>query len=218
MIDISNIEIKIKSINKNYKKIYNFIFLYKEELLNIISDNNSKILLNENINNQNIDKIIKKLDIEIENIKDLSFKSYINIYKQLKKLEEILNINIKYINQIDIYEKQYLISDTSKNNINKNKELILDLYKKYSEINTNLLNECNKLVFEYIVLNNNYKQLLEIIYNEVINNIIIIDLYLDFIKEIKLLDIDNNILYLISKYNHTIQQHLLLYELEKKKY
>ena len=215
MIDISNIEIKLKSINKNYKKIYNFIFLYKEELINIINDNNSKILLNQNINNQNIDKIIKKVDIELENINDLSFKTYINIYKQLKKLEEILNINIKYINQIDIYEKQYLISDTSKNNINKNKELILDLYKKYNEINTNILNECNKLVFQYLNLQYNYKQLLEIIYNEIINNTILIDLYLDFIKEIKLLNADNNILYLINKYNHTIQQHLLLYELEK---
>jgi hypothetical protein len=215
MIDISNIEIKLKSINKNYKKIYNFIFLYKEELINIINDNNSIILLNQNINNQNIDKIIKKIDIELENIHDLSFKTYINIYKQLKKLEEILNINIKYINQIDIYEKQYLISDTSKNNINKNKELILDLYKKYNEINTNLLNECNKLIFQYLNLQYNYKQLLEIIYNEIINNTILIDLYLDFIKEIKLLNVDNNILYLINKYNNTIQQHLLLYELEK---
>ena len=84
MIDISNIEIKLKSINKNYKKIYNFIFLYKEELINIINDNNSKILLNQNINNQNIDKIIKKVDIELENINDLSFKTYINIYKHLE--------------------------------------------------------------------------------------------------------------------------------------
>ena len=86
MIDISNIEIKIKNINKNYKKIYNFIFLYKNELINIINDNNSKNLLNENINNIKIDKIITKLDNHIKNIENLSINTYLNIYKNIKKI------------------------------------------------------------------------------------------------------------------------------------
>ena len=175
MIDISNIKIKIKNINKNYKKIYNFIFLYKNELINIINDNNSKNLLNENINNIKIDKIITELDNNIQNINNLSINTYLNIYIKIKKLEDYLNNNIKYINQIDIYEKQYLISDTSKNNINKNKEVILDLYKKYNEINIELLNELNKLIFEYINIKENYKDIIEIIYNVLLDNIIIIE-------------------------------------------
>lgn len=214
MIDISNIEIKIKNINKNYKKIYNFIFLYKNELINIINDNNSKNLLNENINNIKIDKIITELDNDIQNINKLSINTYLNIYIKIKKLEDYLNNNIKYINQIDIYEKQYLISDTSKNNINKNKEVILDLYKKYNEINIELLNELNKLIFEYINIKENYKDIIEIIYNVLLDNIIIIDFYMEFIKEIKLLNIDDNILNLINNYNYIIQQKLLSNELD----
>jgi len=214
MIDISNIEIKIKNINKNYKKIYNFIFLYKNELINIINDNNSKNLLNENINNIKIDKIITELDNNIQNINNLSINTYLNIYIKIKKLEDYLNNNIKYINQIDIYEKQYLISDTSKNNINKNKEVILDLYKKYNEINIELLNELNKLIFEYINIKENYKDIIEIIYNVLLDNIIIIDFYMEFIKEIKLLNIDDNILNLINNYNYIIQQKLLSKELD----
>ena len=38
MFDIKELYDKINIILKNYKKIYNLIFLYKEELLNIIND------------------------------------------------------------------------------------------------------------------------------------------------------------------------------------
>ena len=148
MIEIIDIENDLKKIITNYKKIYNFIFLYKDELITILDDQNTINLLNQNINNNHIDSIIQNITKNLPKVTNINLKYYISIYNDINALKQILQENINYIHNIDIFEKKYLISDTSKNNINQNKTLIIDLYNKlYSEnIGKNSPRSKNKFV------------------------------------------------------------------------
>ena len=138
---------------KYYKSLYNLIFLYIGELKNIKLDT---IDYNESFNQELIKKIIKKIEKynKILNDKivkfDISYKIKENIILNLLKLYKLfirlynnLNTHIQIINEIDIYNKKVLMSDTSKNNINKNKLHILDIYNNFTK---HIINNNNKML------------------------------------------------------------------------
>lgn len=138
---------------KYYKSLYNLIFLYIEELKNIKLDT---INYDESFNQELIKKIIKKIEKynKILNDKivkfDISYKIKENIILNLLKLYKLfirlynnLNTHIQIINEIDIYNKKVLMSDTSKNNINKNKLHILDIYNNFIK---HIINNNNKML------------------------------------------------------------------------
>ena len=138
---------------KYYKSLYNLIFLYIGELKNIKLDT---IDYDESFNQELIKKIIKKIEKynKILNDKivkfDISYKIKENIILNLLKLYKLfirlynnLNTHIQIINEIDIYDKKVLMSDTSKNNINKNKLHILDIYNNFIK---HIINNNNKML------------------------------------------------------------------------
>ena len=138
---------------KYYKSLYNLIFLYIGELKNIKLDT---IDYDESFNQELIKKIIKKIEKynKILNDKivkfDISYKIKENIILNLLKLYKLfirlynnLNTHIQIINEIDIYNKKVLMSDTSKNNINKNKLHILDIYNNFIK---HIINNNNKML------------------------------------------------------------------------
>lgn len=138
---------------KYYKSLYNLIFLYIEELKNIKLDT---INYDESFNQELIKKIIKKIekynkilnddivkfDISYE-IKENIILNLLKLYKLFIRLYNNLNTHIQIINEIDIYNKKVLMSDTSKNNINKNKLHILDIYNNFIK---HIINNNNKML------------------------------------------------------------------------
>ena len=138
---------------KYYKSLYNLIFLYIGELKNIKLDT---IDYDKSFNQELIKKIIKKIEkynkiLNDDIVKfDISYKIKENIILNLLKLYKLfirlynnLNTHIQIINEIDIYDKKVLMSDTSKNNINKNKLHILDIYNNFIK---HIINNNNKML------------------------------------------------------------------------
>jgi hypothetical protein len=214
MIEILNIENILKKNITNYKKIYNFIFLYKEELINILEDQTTIYAINENIDNNAIDLLIKNIDKSLNKIENINLNAYIDFYIYIEELTKLLHNNIIFINTIDIYEKKFLISDTSKNNINQNKTLILDLYKKYNIENKKLLNESIISIFNNLDIVNKYNEIFLILRQHLDKNNNTISLYLEFINTIKSLEIDSNFLEIINQYNLQLKDSILINELE----
>jgi hypothetical protein len=214
MIEILNIENILKKNITNYKKIYNFIFLYKEELINILEDQTTIYAINENIDNNAIDLLIKNIDKSLNKIENINLNAYIDFYINIEELNKLLHNNIIFINTIDIYEKKFLISDTSKNNINQNKTLILDLYKKYNIENKKLLNESIISIFNNLDIVNKYNEIFLILRQHLDKNNNTISLYLEFINIIKTLELDSNFLEIINQYNLQLKDSILINELE----
>lgn len=129
------IDYSIKNV-KYYKSLYNLIFLYTNELKEIISDKFMINYINEEINDEIVKKLIKK--IEKYNSSPKEIINLLKLTKNILKLAKLLSFHISIINEIDIFDKKILMSDTSKNNINKNKLHILDINKIHStNINAN---------------------------------------------------------------------------------
>ena len=185
MIEIIDIENDLKKIITNYKKIYNFIFLYKDELITILDDQNTINLLNQNINNNHIDSIIQNITKNLPKVTNINLKYYISIYNDINALKQILQENINYIHNIDIFEKKYLISDTSKNNINQNKTLIIDLYNKLYSENNILISDCNQNIFNNLDIVHNYNDIFLTIKQYIDSNDNTIYIYLEFLNNIK---------------------------------
>lgn len=189
MFDIKELYDKINIILKNYKKIYNLIFLYKDELLNILNDKNIIDQLNDNINKKYIDKLILKLDKRLNQFKELDILLFLKINKNIIHISKYLKNNILLIKEIDIYEKNIIISDTTKNNINQNKILIIDLYKKYKYHNIKLLNELEEELLNNINLKENYNNIFDIVSEYLLKHIDTINFYNKLIKYIYKLDL-----------------------------
>lgn len=189
MFDIKELYDKINIILKNYKKIYNLIFLYKDELLNILNDKIIIDQLNDNINKKYIDKLILKLDKRLNQFKELDILLFLKINKNIIYISKYLKNNILLIKEIDIYEKNIIISDTTKNNINQNKILIIDLYKKYKYHNIKLLNELEEELLNNINLKENYNNIFDIVSEYLLKHIDTINFYNKLIKYIYKLDL-----------------------------
>lgn len=139
------ISLSLKNI-KYYKSLYNLIFLYKNELHNLFSQNNNDIIEENNLNEDSIKKIIKKIE---KYVNDINYEDYkynmisskkekellklLKLFKKLITLNKILNKDMKIISNIDIFNKKTLMSDTTKNNIHKNKMHIIDIFNMYQK-------------------------------------------------------------------------------------
>ena len=229
--------ISLKNI-KYYKSLYNLIFLYKNELNNLIKNDLIKEHLESNINENNIKVIIKKIEKYITSInyneyeyktsnekKEKELLKLLKLFKKLIVLNKILYGNIEMISNIDIFDQKTLMSDTTKNNIHKNKLHILDIYQLYQTkitINNKLiLNDMVDRIYSITIPNSEILSIdeLNLVYSIVkiciayfYKNIIIIDLLCEFIKKIE--DTDDSIdnLIYVSKENiknFTINKELL---------
>ena len=153
----SFISLSLKNI-KYYKSLYNLIFLYKNELNNLFVQNKNdtaKEHLDSHINEDIIKNIIKKIEKYIINInyedyadkisdskKEKELLKLLKLFKKLITLNKILNENMELISNIDIFDQKTLMSDTSKNNIHKNKLHIIDVFNLYQKkiiIDNNLI-------------------------------------------------------------------------------
>lgn len=182
------IDYSIKNI-KYYKSLYNLIFLYTNELKEIISDKFMINYINDEINDDIVKKLIKK--IEKYNSSPKEIINLLKLAKNIIKLSKLLSFHISIINEIDIFDKKILMSDTSKNNINKNKLHILDINKIHStNINANniiIIKEIVKELNTHINHDNINKSLSNI---DIVNTYFqkhqeLIDFYVQFIDSIK---------------------------------
>lgn len=232
--NINIIDYCFKNI-KYFKSLYNLIFLYINELKEI----KVNLDINESLDQNIIKNIIKKLEnyINLINIDNLTYKldnkkkhkEIINLLKIIKlntKLNNLVKIHIQFINEIDIYDRKILMSDTSKNNINKNKLHILDIYNNIiTNINNNLkiiINDSvyliKKMILSENIQNTNYNITDIILFVDIINNyfnkhINIIQFFIIF--EQSLLNINNildDYLFIINENN---KQFALQYDLNK---
>lgn len=216
------ISLSLKNI-KYYKSLYNLIFLYKNELYNMVSQNNDIIeeQIGSNLNEDIIKNIIKKIEKYIEDINTISSKKekellkLLKLFKKLITLNKILNDDMKIISSVDIFNQKTLMSDTSKNNIHKNKMHIIDIFNMYQKkitLDNNLiLNDITDKIKSIIApndLSTSYN-LIKVINKYFNKNVIIIDLLCLVIK--KLNNINNSIDDLI----YTIKENLKNYTIEK---
>lgn len=215
MTEIINIDIELKNIITNYKKLYNFIFLYKDELINVLDDKFTIDSINSIINNDKIDSLIKELEHNKLKLTNLNLKYFMLFNNTFEELTDMLKENIKFIKNVDIYEKKYLISDTSKNNINQNQTLILDLYKKYKKKNKELMIKLTESLFHNLNIKDNYKNIFLEITNKFEYNEYNIKFYIFFINYLNTIQIDNDFLNVIELYNNYIKDNLLIGQLKK---
>jgi len=187
------VELSIKNI-KYYKSLYNLIFLYVNELKDIIKNNFVVNNINEEINEDIIRKLINKISkyhssknntksgvLTSNELSELII-DLLKLIKNILKFEKLLSHHMQVINDIDIYDKNILMSDTSKNNINKNKLHILDIYKIHStNINNNNINIINIIAYTICDLIMNDKN-----YVSMLSNIHIVNSY--FQKHLELID------------------------------
>ena len=223
-----------KSI-KYYKSLYNLIFLYINELKDIKLDN---IDYDESFDQELIKKIITKIEkytklINDDIIKfDTSFKikenmilNLLKIFKLITRLYNNLNTHIQMINEINIYDKKVLMSDTSKNNINKNKLHILDIYNNFikhiTKNNNIILNDTINIIKKILISDtidintyiNDVIMIVDIINHYFHKNIEIIDFFILFFNStLGINNILDDHLFIINENN---KQFLLDYELKK---
>lgn len=226
---------------KYYKSLYNLIFLYTNELNNIISDINVITHINNEINQELIKKILKKIEKYTHSKNGINFKilltlssnekhstkikeilKLLKLLKLLIKLYEIAKYNIQIINEINIYDTKILLSDTSKNNISKNKMHILDIYNNFAtHLNTNnttIIDEINIIIKNIVLAEDvssieNVANIINTVNNYFNKHVELIDFIVLFIRSLNdSSDFINNILFIINENN---KQLLLVNELEK---
>ena len=231
--------LSLKNI-KYYKSLYNLIFLYRNELNNLFSKNSNIIdeQLGINLNEDSIKNIIKKIEKYISNInyedytttpynitdskKEKELLKLLKLFKKLMILNKILNEDMGIISNIDIFNQKTLMSDTSKNNIHKNKMHIIDIFNMYNKkINTNnnlILNDISTKI-KFIIISNDHSlksnelslsySLIKVFTEYFYKNNSIIDLLCLVINKL------NNIDDLIDDLIYTIKENLKNFIIEK---
>lgn len=199
------IDNKISKLLNYYMSLQQLVSIYLEQLLKFIEDKNKKELLETKLDLfQNLH--IKKIQTKIESNKILDM---LKLYNDLLVLNDKVSIGIKLIKSINIFDEKTLLSDTSKNNINQNKMVILDMYNKI----TSKLNLRTNLLIEFC---QNSINLDELMYNTIhsfyIKNPLIITLYSAILKKYlndKSDDL-NDKLKLLILYNNDLDKNKLL--------
>lgn len=212
--DIFNLYSKIKNIENYYSGIMKLISIYFKELENYLENKDKKDEIENLLSINTIYNYIKKLNGIINSTSD-NIVDLIYIYDILINIHsEILNF-ITYINIFNIYDEITLLSDTSKNNINQNKIVILDTYKKLQKKNIKILkNITNIIINNYILTYDSYL----ILHNIYLKHSNILDLYTNIIKNYLYkintdtkneLTIDNGLISLII-YNNQLDKNKIL--------
>lgn len=167
-IDLS----KLEKLITYYNNINQLTLLYLNELSSNIESKDTIYIINNTLEKYKIKNDLEKINKLLSTKNDLN--KYFTIYELLDKLYYNITELINTVISISIYEEKTLLSDTSKNNINANKEIIADLYKKIQQKYDKYLNEfLNNLENE---INLNFETYMNILYM-VEKNINLIPLY-----------------------------------------
>jgi hypothetical protein len=200
-IDLS----KLKKLTLYFTNINELIILYLTELKNNLESKDNIEIIEEILNINDINKIIKKID-NIYKDNDNILK-YFKLYEQFTNLLDKLDNLIQIIYKINIYEEKTLLSDTSKNNINKNKEIIIDLNNKIAYKSQKYINIFLNDIENNIKLNHElYLQIIEYIEK----NIHLILLYNKCISKYLQQNLQNDTLTKIILFNNNIIKNELL--------
>jgi len=182
-----NTESKIKNLGEYYLGITQLINIYLQELIKYLENKDKreeiKKILSLNIINKNTKQLNDLLNTDKYDLQ------LIDIYHILDIIFGDITKLISYIKIINIYDEQTLLSDTSKNNINQNKIVILDTYSKIKKKNKKILDKLtNIIITEYIITYDSYKTLRDFY----LKNPNIIKLYTDIIKNYLSLSYDEH--------------------------
>lgn len=182
-----NTESKIKNLGEYYLGITQLINIYLQELIKYLENKDKreeiKKILSLNIINKNTKQLNDLLNTDKYDLQ------LIDIYHILDIIFGDITKLISYIKIINIYDEQTLLSDTSKNNINQNKIVILDTYSKIQKKNKKILDKLtNIIITEYIITYDSYKTLRDFY----LKNPNIIKLYTDIIKNYLSLSYDEH--------------------------
>ena len=199
-------ESKIKNLGEYYLGITQLINIYLQELIKYLENKDKKEEIKNILTFNIINKNIKKLN-NILNSDKYDFQ-LIHIYNILDIIFSDITKLISYIKMINIYDEQTLLSDTSKNNINQNKIVILDAYSKIKKKNKKILDYLtNIIVTEYIITYDSYK----ILRDFYLQNSNIIELYTYIIKNHLSFSFDENSkLSLLILYNNQQDKNKIL--------
>lgn len=208
---MNDLEISIFKLINYYDVLHKLLITYMNELINILD---SKIIKNKL---ENTIKTLENLNIQIskDNIKKkINFDSIINLlslYHDLLKLNNEFKVNIDLIQNINIFDEKTLLSDTSKNNINQNKTVIIDLYLKIKNKLFTRLEKITKLCIDNFILDIN---IYYDIHNYYTNNPAIINIYVEIIKNYLLINNKNlkknNELYFLIMYNNHVDKNRMI--------
>ncbi len=177
-LENNNLENLISKLSNYFHNLYNIEIAYLNELYNNLESKDNKNKLLDIINNKEFLTIYNKL----KNTNNENYISYNNLINLKKNIDNIVDL----IYEINIYDEKTLLSDTSKNNINQNKIVILDMYKKiiykFDKYKVNII---NTIVKDFDYTYDNYINLTKFYKN----NNLILELYVEIIK--KYLTLDN---------------------------
>lgn len=201
MIDLE-LSSKIKSLGEYYVGISQLINLYFQELIKYLENKDKRedlkklILLNSiKENNNKLNNILnsKKYDLQL-----------IHIYNKLNILHSNVSELITNIQLINIFDEKTLLSDTSKNNINQNKIVIIDSYSKIQKkYKKNLDKLTNIIIDEYKLTDESYL----VLHNYYLKTPTIINLYIQIIKNYLITSYDNkSSLSLLILYNNQLDK------------
>jgi hypothetical protein len=179
----NELNIKFNKLPKYYLGLFQLINVYLKELIDIIENKNiitevENLLLYSKFND-NIKKFKKYNETNSENDK-IDYIKLFNNYSIIYLIKDDINIFISQIKIINIFDEKTLLSDRTKNNINQNKTVIIDLYNKISYKSNKTIN----LITEFC--KTNYKlnmQSYKLIYDYYLNNSNIILIYVNIVKK-----------------------------------
>lgn len=209
--------LKMANIEKYYSGLIQLISIYFKELENYLENKDKRDEINSLLSKNKIHDYIKKYNhlilqknlIKADNIEI----ELVYIYDSLITIHNEISNLIGYIKSFNIYDEITLLSDTSKNNINQNKIVILDMYNKLQKKNIKILKNINEEVL------NNYNLTYEsyfILHDIYLKNSNIIELYTNIIKNYlyranthNLIETDNKLSSLIL-FNNQLDKNKLL--------
>jgi len=208
--DNKELQHKFLKLFNYYMNLQNLIILYLEQLLNYIEDKNKKELIEKKILIfNNLDNKLELLIQKIEFDNNLEIFNIIILYNDFLLLNHKFQITIELIKSIDVFDEKTLLSDTTKNNINQNKIVILDMYNKIAkklELRLDILIEISKKEI----------QLTEDLYHKLhyyyLQNPLILNLYIPILKTYLLNKSDNfnDKLKLLILYNNELDKNHIL--------
>lgn len=214
MSDLDIINQKNIKLIDYYLSLNHLITIYLNNLLQNIENKDLKFKINTNLDNlDNNNNVLKKIKKSINTIDNKNNTSVILFL--LNRYNDIINININtyeiliFIKKINIFDEKTLISDTSKNNINNNKIVILDSYNKIEIKTKNQLNSIIQYYKDNIILNDNNYSILHDFY---LKNTQIIKLYVDIVKHYNNVNniSNNNVLKRLIMFNNNINKNNLI--------
>jgi hypothetical protein len=208
MSDFDNINNKNSNLINYYFGLNHLIHIYLNNLSQNIDNKDLKSDITLNLEElEQINGFLKQL----KNIKINKDSINLNVilltlYNNINNINNLILNLIKFIKKINIFNEKTLISDTSKNNINNNKIVLLDSYNKIELKCKNRLNSIITFYKDNIILN---KENYIILHNFYLKNNKVLNLYINAVKHYLNNDIKKGLKQLII-YNNIINKNNII--------